>query len=134
MSDEGATQVMQRLGQRLSRLLAVFCFAALLIFAGVGFVKQQQAAHRLAAEVAQRQQKLDTARHEQETLKAELTALNDAVRYAQYSMLVGRHTLLLARPNETLVIVNWTNQEGRPASEITTDWKALLHAAGIPTT
>ncbi len=133
MGDEGVSEAVQQLGRRLSRLLAVICFGALLVFAGVGFVKQQQAAHRLTAEVAQRQQALDSARHEQQTLTAELVALNDAVRYAQYSVLVGRHTLLLARPNETLFVVNWTSQDGRPASEITTDWKALLHAAGIPT-
>jgi len=134
VGDERAMEAMQRLGRRLSRLLAFVCFAFLLMYAAIGFVTQQRAAHRLSAEVAQRQQVLSTARREQTTLTAELSGLNDAVRYSQYSVLVGRHTLLLARPGETLVLVNWTSKDGRPISEMTTDWKALLHAAGIPTT
>lgn len=133
MGDERAVEAMQRLGRRLSRLFALVCFAALLVYAAVGFVTQQRAAHRLSAEVAQRQQVLGNQRREQKILTAELGSLNDAVRYSQYSVLVGRHTLLLARPGETLVLVNWTNKDSRPVSETTTDWKALLHAAGIPT-
>lgn len=133
MGRDRATEAVRRLGQRLSRLLATICFAALLVYAVIGFVTQQQAAHRLSAEVARRQRVLDDAHHQRDALTAELAALNDSVRYAQYSMLVGRHTLLLARPGETLVLVTWTSKDGRPTSEITTDWKVLLHAAGIPT-
>lgn len=133
-ADENTLLAVQRLGLRVSRVFAGFCFVALLLFAVVGFISQKQTAGRLAAEVAQRQAALDTARHEQEMLKAELVGLNDPVRYAQYVTLVGRHTLLLARPGETLVLVTWTGSDGTPMTVRTTDWKRILHAAGIPTT
>lgn len=123
-----------RFGWRVSRFFAGVLFVALTIFAVVGFISQQQAATRLAAEVATRRDALEVARREQATLTAEVAALNDPVRYAQYATLVGRHTLLLARPDETLVLVTWTNADGTPLAGRTADWKLILHAAGIPTT
>ncbi len=101
-------------------------------YATVGFVREEQAVRRLTSEVAARQQELDDARNEQAVLAAEIAALNDPARYSQYAMLVARHTLMLTRPGDTLLIVNWQENGGQPVPPRATDWKALLRAANIP--
>lgn len=101
-------------------------------YASVGFIRQERAVQRLTAEVAGRQQELDDATREQQTLTLEIAALNDSARYAQYATLVARHTLMLTRPDETLLIVTWQPPGDQPAPPRATDWKALLRAANIP--
>jgi len=101
-------------------------------YASVGFIRQERTVQRLTAEVAERQQDLDDATREQQTLTTEIAALNDPARYAQYATLVARHTLMLTRPDETLLIVTWQAPSDQPAPPRATDWKALLHAANIP--
>lgn len=101
-------------------------------YATIGFIRQERTVQQITAEVAERQQELHDATQEQQTLTAEIAALNDPVRYAQYATLVARHTLMLTRPGETLVIVNWQQPSGQPAPPRATDWEALLRAANIP--
>jgi cell division protein FtsB len=101
-------------------------------YATVGFIRQERTAQQITSEVAARQQELHDATREQQTLTAEIAALNDPARYAQYATLVARHTLMLTRPNETLMIVTWQPPNGQPAPPRATDWKALLRAANIP--
>jgi hypothetical protein len=104
------------------------------VYASIGFVHQERAVHRLTSEVAQRQHDLDDARQEQQTLTAEIAALNDPAHYSQYATLVARHTLMLARPDERLLIVTWQGggDPHAPQAPRATDWKALLRAANIP--
>lgn len=130
----GMSERVRGLGRRLPRSLIALALAALTVYAAIGFVGQERAARSLADEVADRQTQLNSARQEQETLTAELAALHDPARYAQYATLVGRHTLLLTRPDETLLLITWVNGNGQPVSQRATDWKAILHAANIPTT
>jgi cell division protein FtsB len=101
-------------------------------YATVGFIRQERTAQQITSEVAARQQELHDATREQQTLTAEIAALNDPARYAQYATLVARHTLMLTRPDETLMIVTWQPPNGQPAPPRATDWKALLRAANIP--
>src|SRR6476661_819559 len=92
---------------RLQRLVIITGLVLATAYASVGFVHQERAVRRLTSEVAQRQHDLNDARQEQQILTAEIAALNDPVHYAQYAMLVARHTLMLTRPDETLLIVTW---------------------------
>jgi cell division protein FtsB len=101
-------------------------------YATVGFVRQERTAQQITSEVTARQQELQDATTQQQTLTAEIAALNDPARYAQYATLVARHTLMLTRPDETLLIVTWQPSNGQPAPPRATDWKALLRAANIP--
>jgi cell division protein FtsB len=101
-------------------------------YATVGFVRQERTAQQITSEVTARQQELQDATTQQQTLTAEIAALNDPARYAQYATLVARHTLMLTRPDETLLIVTWQPPNGQPAPPRATDWKALLRAANIP--
>jgi cell division protein FtsB len=101
-------------------------------YATVGFVRQERTAQQITSEVTARQQELQDATTQQQTLTAEIAALNDPARYAQYATLVARHTLMLTRPDETLLIVTWRPPNGQPAPPRATDWKALLRAANIP--
>jgi cell division protein FtsB len=119
---------------RLQRALVIIGLLCATIYASVGFVHQERTVQRLTSEVAQRQSDLDSARLEQQTLTAEITALNYPAQYAQYATLVARHTLMLARPDETLFIVTWqgSNDPNAPQPPRPTDWKALLRAANIP--
>lgn len=120
-------------GRRLRRLLIVCGLLALAAYATVGFVRQERTVRQLAGDVAIRQQERDDALREQQILTAELAALNDPARYGNYANLVARHTLMLTRPNETLLIVTWQTESGAPVTPRATDWNALLHAAGIRT-
>lgn len=131
----------QSVGQRSRRGIARVQRAVILIglllatgYASVGFVRQEQTVRRLTGEVAVRQRNLDDARREQQTLTAEIAALNDPARYTQYATLVARHTLMLTRPDETLYIVTWqgSGDANAPHAPRSTDWKALLRAANIP--
>ncbi len=131
----------QSVGQRSRRGIARVQRAVILIglllataYASVGFVRQEQTVRRLTGEVAVRQRDLDDARREQQTLSAEIAALNDPARYTQYATLVARHTLMLTRPDETLYIVTWqgSGDASAPHAPRSTDWKALLRAANIP--
>ncbi|MGI8856239.1 MAG: FtsB family cell division protein [Thermomicrobiales bacterium] len=101
-------------------------------YASVGFIRQERTVRQITSEVTQRRQELHDATQEQQTLTAEIAALNDPARYAQYATLVARHTLMLTRPDETLLIVTWQPPSGQPAPPRATDWKALLRAANIP--
>src|SRR4051812_26711349 len=101
-------------------------------YASVGFIRQERSVQQLTAEVAERQQELDDATREQQTLTTEIAALNDPARYAQYATLVARHTLMLTRPDETLMIVTWQAPGDQSTPPRATDWKALLRAANIP--
>ncbi|MHB8645590.1 MAG: FtsB family cell division protein [Thermomicrobiales bacterium] len=128
------------MGERLARLIARIQRGAIILglllatgYASVGFVRQERTVRALSGEVATRQQDLDDARREQQTLIAEVAALNDPARYAQYATLVARHTLMLTRPDETLFIVTWQGSSApQPQAPRSTDWKALLRAANIP--
>ena len=119
---------------RLQRLVIITGLVLATAYASVGFVHQERAVRRLTSEVAQRQHDLNDARQEQQTLTAEIAALNDPVHYSQYAMLVARHTLMLTRPDETLLIVTWqgSGDPHTPQVPRSTDWKALLRAADIP--
>ena len=127
------------LGRGFSRLLSwlqrpVIILGLLLVtgYATIGFIRQERTVQQITAEVAARQQELHDATQEQQTLTAEIAALNDPARYSQYAALVARHTLMLTRPDETLLIVTWQQPSGQPAPPRATDWKALLRAANIP--
>jgi cell division protein FtsB len=132
--------IMRRaVGNGFARLLAwlqrpVIILGLLLAtgYATVGFVRQERTAQQITSEVTARQQELQDATTQQQTLTAEIAALNDPARYAQYATLVARHTLMLTRPDETLLIVTWQPPNGQPAPPRATDWKALLRAANIP--
>ncbi len=124
---------LREIGRRLQRPFVVLALAALTIYAASGYIGQERAANQLAGEVADRQSQLDAAMQERDTLTAELAALHDPVHYGQYATLVGRHTLLLNRPDETLLLVTWLSGNGQPVPPRPTDWKVLLHAANIPT-
>lgn len=125
---------MSRVLGRLQRVVIILGLLLATAYASVGFIRQERTVKTLSAEVAARQHDLDAARREQQTLTAEIAALNDPAHYAQYATLVGRHTLMLARPNETLYIVTWqANSDAHlPQAPHATDWKALLRAANIP--
>jgi cell division protein FtsL len=127
---------MSRLIGRLQRSVIIVGLLLATIYASVGFVHQERTVRRLTSEVAQRQSDLDSAQQEEQTLTAEIAALNDPVRYSQYATLVARHTLMLARPDETLYIVTWqgsgSGDPNAPQPPRSTDWKALLRAANIP--
>jgi len=101
-------------------------------YATVGFIRQERTVQQLTSEVTARRQERDDAMKEQQTLTAEIAALNDPARYSQYAILVARHTLALTRPDETLMIVTWQQPGEQPAPPRATDWKALLRAANIP--
>lgn len=117
----------------LQRPVIVIVLVVATVYATIGFIRQEQTVNQLTGEVADRQRQLDDVRQEQQTLQAEIAALNDPTRYAQYASLVARHTLMLTRPDETLMIVNWQNpNDPRATPPRSTDWKALLRAAGIP--
>jgi cell division protein FtsB len=127
------------LGREFARLLSwlqrpLIVLGLLLVtgYATVGFIRQERTVQQITSEVAARQQELQDATAEQQTLTAEIAALNDPARYAQYATLVARHTLMLTRPDETLLIVTWQPPNGQPAPPRATDWKALLRAANIP--
>ncbi len=119
---------------RLQRILIILGLLLATGYASVGFIRQERTARTLSTEVAARQHDLDDARRAQQTLTAEVMALNDPVHYAQYATLVARHTLMLARPDETLFIVTWqgSGDPHLPQAPRSTDWKALLRAANIP--
>jgi cell division protein FtsB len=121
-----------RLIARVQRPLIIVGLLLATGYATVGFIRQERTAQQIAGEVAARQQDLHNATVEQQTLTAEIAALNDPARYAQYATLVARHTLMLTRPDETLMIVTWQPPNGQPAPPRATDWKALLRAANIP--
>lgn len=125
---------MSRVVGRLQRSVIIVALLLATIYASVGFVHQERTVRRLTSEVAQRQSDLDSAQREEQTLSAEIAALNDPVRYSQYATLVARHTLMLARPDETLFIVTWqgSGDPNAPQPPRSTDWKALLRAADIP--
>jgi cell division protein FtsB len=125
-------RAMRRVIGALQRPVLVVCLLLVTAYATVGFLRQEQTVHRLTDEVAQRQQEHDDVLHEQQILTAEIAALNDPARYSQYATLVARHTLLLTRPDETLIVVNWQAPSGQPTPPRATDWKALLRAANIP--
>lgn len=126
-------EMLRAVGRRVRRLLIVVGLLALAAYATVGFVRQERIVRQLSGEVAIRQQERDDALREQTTLQAEIAALNDPARSRQYAALVARHTLMLARPDETLLIVTWKADPSAPTTPAATDWNALLHAAGIPT-
>lgn len=137
MVDAMRQTVRQRISRGIARLQRPVIVIGLVLataYASVGFVHQERTVRRLTSEVAQRQRDLDAARQEQQTLTAEIAALNDPAHYAQYATLVARHTLMLTRPNETLFIVTWqgSGAPNTPQSPRSTDWKALLRAANIP--
>ncbi|MDQ2785118.1 MAG: septum formation initiator family protein [Chloroflexota bacterium] len=119
---------------RLQRSVIIIGLVLATAYASVGFVRQERTVRSLTHEVAQRQQDFDAARQEQRTLTAEIAALNDPAHYAQYATLVARHTLMLTRPGETLLIVTWqgSGDPNAPQSPPATDWTALLRAANIP--
>lgn len=121
-----------RIVSALQRPMIVIGLLLVTGYATVGFVRQERTVQRLSAEVTQRQQELDDATQEQQTLTMEIAALNNPARYAQYATLVARHTLMLTRPDETLLIVTWQTPDDQPSAPRTTDWKALLRAANIP--
>ena len=125
---------MARVIARLQRSVIIIGLLLALAYASVGFVHQERAVRALKSDVAQRQQDLDDVRQEQQTLAAEIAALNDPAHYSQYATLVARHTLMLARPDETLLIVTWQGNGDPQAAHAppSTDWKALLRAANIP--
>lgn len=125
---------MSRAITRLQRSVIIIGLVFATAYASVGFVRQERTVRGLTHEVAQRQQDLDAARQEQQTLTAEIAALNDPAHYSQYATLVARHTLMLARPDETLFIVTWQGKSDPQAAHAppSTDWKALLRAANIP--
>lgn len=125
---------MLRVVGRLQRSVIIVGLVLATIYATVGFVHQERVARRLTSEVVQRQNDLDSARMEQQTLTAEIATFNDPAHYAQYATLVARHTLMLTRPNETLFIVTWqgSGDPNAPQPPRSTDWKALLRAANIP--
>lgn len=123
---------MHRMIARLQRPVIVLGLLLVVGYASVGFFRQERSIRQLTGEVAQRRHELDAARQEQRTLAAEIAALNDPARYAQYATLVTRHTLMLTRPDETLLIVTWQQPGEQPAPPRATDWKALLRAANIP--
>jgi len=128
----------QQRGRGIARLQRAVILIGLLLatgYASVGFVRQEQTVRRLSDEVSVRQRDLDDARREQQTLTAEIAALNDPAHYTQYATLVARHTLMLTRPDETLYIVTWqgNGDPKAPHTPRSTDWKALLRAANIPT-
>lgn len=125
---------MSRAIGQLQRSVIIIGLLLATIYASIGFVHQERAVGRLTNEVAQRQSDLDDARQEQQTLTAEIAALNDPGHYAQYATLVARHTLMLTRPDETLYIVTWQESGNShvPQTPRSTDWKALLRAADIP--
>ena len=127
------------LGKGFARLFARAATAVIILglllatgYATVGFIRQERTVQQITSEVAERQQELHDATQEQQTLTAEIAALNDPARYAQYATLVARHTLMLTRPDETLLIVTWQPPNGQPAPPRATDWEALLRAANIP--
>jgi cell division protein FtsB len=127
-------EMVRAIGRRVRRFLIALGLIALAAYATVGFVRQERIVRQLSAEVAVRQQERDDALREQAALQAELAALNDPARYSQYATLVARHTLMLARPDETLLIVTWkTDGATSSTTPAATDWNALLRAAGIPT-
>lgn len=125
---------MSRVIARVQRAVIVIGLLLAMAYASVGFVHQERAVRALKSEVAQRQHDLDDVRQEQQTLTAEIAALNDPAHYSQYATLVARHTLMLARPDETLFIVTWQGNSDPQAAHAppSTDWKALLRAANIP--
>lgn len=133
MAGGAGGEAVRTVGRWVRRLLIVGGLLALAAYATVAFVRQERTVRQLAGDVAIRQQERDDALREQQILTAELAALNDPARYANYANLVARHTLMLTRPNETLVIVTWKTESGAPAAPRATDWNALLHAAGIRT-
>jgi cell division protein FtsL len=129
--------VRQRIARGVARAQRSVIIVGLLlatVYTSVGFVHQERTVRRLTSEVAQRQRDLDAVRQEQQTLTAEIAALNDPVRYSQYATLVARHTLMLTRPGETLFIVTWqgSGDPHAPQTPRSTDWKDLLRAANIP--
>ena len=127
------TNGLRRLAVWVQRPLIVLLLLFASGFASVGFVRQERTIQSLREEIAQRQQDLDEQRQQQVTLQAEVAALNDPAHYAQYAMLVARHTLILTRPGDTLLIVTWQSPGDPPATAPPpTNWKALLRAAGIP--
>lgn len=121
-----------RLLSWLQRPLIILGLLLLTGYATVGFIRQERTVQQITSEVAARQQELQDATTQQQTLSAEIAALNDPARYAQYATLVARHTLMLTGPGETLLIVTWQAPNGQPAPPRATDWKALLRAANIP--
>lgn len=123
---------MFRIFSRLHRPIIILGLLLAAGYASVGFIRQERSVQRLTSEVAQRRQELDDARQEQQTLTTEIAALNDPARYSQYATLVARHTLMLTRPDETLLIVSWQSPGASPTPPRATDWKALLRAANIP--
>jgi cell division protein FtsB len=125
---------MSRAVGRLQRSVIIVGLVLATIYASVGFVHQERTVRRLTSEVAQRQNDLDSAQMEEQTLTAEIAALNDPAHYSQYATLVARHTLMLTRPDETLFIVTWQGRgdPNAPQPPRSTDWKALLRAANIP--
>lgn len=123
---------MRRLLSRIQRAAIILGLLLATGYASVGFIRQERTVRQLNGEVAQRRQDLEDARHQQDLLTAEIAALNDPARYAQYATLVARHTLALARPDETLLIVTWQSPGEQGAPPRATDWKALLRAANVP--
>ncbi len=125
---------MARVVARLQRSVIIIGLVCAIVYASIGFVHQERAVRSLKSDVAQRQRDLDATRQEQQTLTAEIAALNDPAHYSQYATLVARHTLMLARPDETLFIVTWQGNGDPKAAHAppSTDWKALLRAANIP--
>jgi cell division protein FtsB len=133
MADGVIGEMIRAVGRRVRRLLIVVGLIALVAYATVGFVRQERIVRQLSAEVAVRQQEQDDALHEQAALQAEIAALNDPARYSQYAALIARHTLMLTRPDESLLIVTWQSDTEPSTVPAATDWTALLRAAGIPT-
>lgn len=134
MMHQSVRQRMSRGIARLQRSVIIIGLVLATAYASVGFVHQERAVRRLTSEVAQRQSDLDDVRQEQQTLTAEITALNDPAHYSPYATLVARHTLMLTRPDETLFIVTWqgSGDPNAPQAPRSTDWQALLRAANIP--
>lgn len=126
-------EMMRATGRRVQRFLLVVGLIALAVYATVGFVRQERIVRQLSAEVAVRQQERDDALREQAALQAEIAALSDPARHQQYAMLIARHTLMLTRPDESLLIVTWKSDTASSSVPAATDWNALLRAAGIPT-
>jgi cell division protein FtsB len=122
----------RRIISALQRPLLIIGMLLATGYASVGFIRQERTVQQLTAEVSERQQELDDATRQQQTLTTEIAALNDPDRYAQYATLVARHTLMLTRPDETLLIVTWQPPGDQPVPPRATDWKALLRAANIP--
>jgi hypothetical protein len=125
--------MMRAVGRRVRRFLIVIGVIALMAYATVGFVRQERIVRQLSAEVVRRQQDQEDALREQAELRAELAALQDPARFGQYATLITRHTLMLTRPDESILVVTWTSDGAPSTTPSATDWNALLRAAGIPT-